>query len=65
MLKGKIISIEYRGLTNWRLIIDRKVKDFTTRQSLESYLVWVFDKVKDQNKKELLKQDMEKLFEKR
>jgi len=62
MLKGKIISIEYRGLTNWRLIIDRKVKDFTTRESLEHYLVWVFDKVKDSDKKELLKQDMEKLF---
>lgn len=64
MLSGKIISIEYGGLMNWRLIIDGKLKTFTTYPALESYLVWVYDKVRDQEKKKLLKQDMECLFAK-
>jgi hypothetical protein len=64
MLKGKIISIEYHGLMDWRLTIDGKLKEFTTYVALESYLVWVYDKVKDQDKKKLLKQDLECLFAK-
>ena len=63
MLNGKIISVEYRGFLQWRLIIDGKFKKFTTYQGIESYLVWVYDKVQDSDKKELLKQDMEKLFQ--
>ena len=63
MLKGKIISVEYKGLLDWRLIIDGNLKKFTTYQAIESYLVWVVDEVKDQDKKKLLKQDMEKLFQ--
>ena len=62
MLKGKIISVEYKGVMDWRLIIDGKLKKFTTCQAIESYLTWVFNEVKDQDKKKLLKQDMEKLF---
>ena len=62
MLTGKIISIEYCGLMDWRLTIDGKLKTFTTYVALESYLVWVYDKVRDQEKKKLLKQDMECLF---
>ena len=64
MLKGKIISIEYRGLMNWHLTIDGKHYSFTTYVALESYLVWVIDKVKDQDKKKLLKTDMDCLFAK-
>jgi len=63
MLKGKIISIEYCGLLDWKLTIDGNIKKFTTFQAIESYLIWVFDKVKNQDKKALLKQDMEKLFQ--
>lgn len=64
MLTGKIISIEYCGMMDWRLTIDNKLKKFTTYLALESYLVWVYDKVKDQEKKKLLKQDMDCLFAK-
>ena len=64
MLKGKIISIEYHGLMEWHLKIDGKHKSFTTYQALESYLVWVFSKVKDPDKKKLLKADMDTLFAK-
>jgi len=63
MLKGKIISVEYKGVLDWRLTIDGKLKKFTTYQAIESYLTWVFNEVKDQDKKKLLKQDMEKLFQ--
>jgi len=62
MLRGKIISVTYHGPTNWHLIIDGKLKKFTTYQAIESYLIWVFNKVKDPDKKALLKQDMEKLL---
>ena len=64
MLKGKIINIEYCGMMDWRLTIDGELKTFTTYVALESYLVWVYYKVKDQDKKKLLKQDMDCLFAK-
>ena len=64
MLTGKIITIKYNGLMDWRLTIDGKLKTFTTYVALESYLVWVYDKVRDQDKKKLLKQDMDCLFAK-
>ena len=60
MLKGKIISIEYKG--NWHLTIDRHRKQFITFEELESYLILVLSKAKDEHKKALLHEDMEKLF---
>ena len=63
MLKGKIISIEYRGLLNWRLIIDGKMYQFSTFVALESYILRVLQFAKDEKKKQLLKEDMQKLWE--
>ena len=64
MLKGKIISVERRdqlGL-HWRLIIDGKHKRFVSFNAVESYLMYVLNNAKDENKKALLREDMEKLF---
>lgn len=62
MLKGKIISIEYRGVLNWRLIIDGHRKDFTTFGKMESYIFKVMQFAKDEQKRQLLKEDMQKLW---
>lgn len=59
-MKGKIISIEYKG--NWHLTIDRYRKQFITFEELEFYLVFVLGKAKNEHKKALLRKDMEKLF---
>jgi len=60
MLKGKIISIEYKGI--WHLTIDSHRKQFVTFEKLESYLVFVLGNAKNKHKKALLRKDMEKLF---
>jgi hypothetical protein len=62
VLKGKIISIERRSELDWRLIIDGHHKKFMTYNAVESYLVFVLREAKDENKKALLREDMEKLF---
>lgn len=60
MLRGKIISIEYRGV--WILIIDGHYKRFPTFEAIEKYLIRVIKNAKDEEKKKLLWEDMKKLL---
>lgn len=63
-LYGRIISIEYKGVLDWRLTIDGHAKKFKTFNQIYSYLLYVLENAKDKDKKKLLRKDMRCLMQK-
>lgn len=62
MLTGKIIKISWLGDQGWRLNIDGVTKMFDSCQVMNTWLVGIIDRVKDQHKKKLLLDDLSKFL---
>ena len=62
MLSGKIIKISWLGDCGWRLNIDGMIKMFDGYQAMNAWLVSIIDKAKDQHKKKLLLDDLNKFL---
>lgn len=62
MLSGKIIKIRWLGDQGWKLNIDGMTKMFDSCQAMNIWLVDIVDKVKDQEKKKLLLDDLSKIL---
>jgi len=62
MLSGKIIKISWLGDQGWRLNIDGMMKMFDNCEAMETWLIGIIDKVKDQEKRKLLLDDLNKFL---
>ena len=62
MLSGKIIKIGWLGDQGWKLNIDGMTRMFDSCHAMNTWLVDIVDKVKDQEKKKLLLDDLSKIL---